>query len=283
VSAPWRTSSSSYLPGDSIVDGELVVLASGPDGEPGQDFNRLWGTVFGAAHDRLSLVVFDAPQLAGKHLVDRPWHERRSALEAALPAAGAAVSLIDVFDADQVVHNQLVTLGFKGSVLKRRDGRYLPGQRSRSWQKHKTRASTQAVVEVAIPDRASAVVERIGCRAPDDPERLTWATVWYSAHRMRLTRDPHTANRPRRHADVHAPHGRRRTARGTTNTPALTRRQACEPTRAAHRMVYVPFPSPAVSWRRSARGSSLERSHWERKAVPTVSAQHVRSHRRRPT
>ena len=181
------------LPDQSVVDGELVALACGPDGEPGQDFNRLWGTVFGGADDRLSLVVFDAPQLAGEQLADRPWHERRSALEAALPAAGAAVSLIDVFDADQVVHNQLVTLGFEGSVLKRRDGRYLPGQRSRSWRKHKTRASTPAVVEVAIADRASAVVERIGCRAADDPDRLTWAAVWHPAHRRRLTRDPHTA------------------------------------------------------------------------------------------
>ena len=110
-----------------------------------------------------------------------------------MPAAGPAVSLIDVFAADPIVHDQLVTLGFEGSVLKRRDGRYLPGQRSRSWQKHKTRASTPAVVEVAIADRASAIVERIGCRAADDPDRLTWAAVWHPAHRMRLTRDPHTA------------------------------------------------------------------------------------------
>ena len=55
----------------------------------------------------------------------RPWYERRSALAAALPASGAAVSLIDVFDADPVVHDRLVALGFEGSVLKRRDGRYL--------------------------------------------------------------------------------------------------------------------------------------------------------------
>jgi bifunctional non-homologous end joining protein LigD len=88
------------LPDGSVIDGELVALAPGPQGEPGQDFNRLWRTVFGAGDDQLSLVVFDAPVLAGEPLDARPWHERRSALEAALPRSGTAVSLIDVFDAD---------------------------------------------------------------------------------------------------------------------------------------------------------------------------------------
>jgi hypothetical protein len=75
-------------------------------------------------------------------------------------------------------------------VLKRRDGHYLAGQRSSSWRKHKTRARSAATVEVAIADRTSKIVERIGCRAADDPGRLTWAAVWHPAHRARLTRDP---------------------------------------------------------------------------------------------
>lgn len=112
------------LPDRSVVDGELVALASGPQGEPGQDFNRLWRTVFGGGDDELSLVVFDAPVLAGEALAARPWHERRSALAAALPSTASAVSLIDVFDADELVHERLLALGFEGSVLKRRDGRY---------------------------------------------------------------------------------------------------------------------------------------------------------------
>jgi hypothetical protein len=79
------------------------------------------------------------------------------------------------------------------SLIWRNPGRSLPGQRARSWRKHKTRAITPAVVEVAIADRASAVVERIGCRAADDPSRLTWAAVWHPAYRTRLTREPPTA------------------------------------------------------------------------------------------
>ena len=178
------------LPDRSIVDGELVALATGPGGEPGQDFNRLWGTVFGRGQDRLSLVVFDAPVLGGEQLAAAPWHERRDALEAAVPAAGAAVSLVDVFAADRGVHDDLVALGFEGSVLKRRDGRYLAGRRSPGWRKLKTRSSSAAVVEVAVADRGTGIVERVGCRVAHDPGRLTWATVWSPAHRGRLTRDP---------------------------------------------------------------------------------------------
>jgi bifunctional non-homologous end joining protein LigD len=178
------------LPDRSIIDGELVALARGPGGEPGQDFNRLARTIFGRARNDLWLVIFDAPELAGDQLAGRPWHERRSALEAALPASGATVSLIDVFDAEPTVHARLVALGFEGSVLKRRDGRYLPGRRSRAWRKLKTRSSTLAVVEVAAPDRCSGIVERVGCRAVDDPTRLTWAIVWNPVLRARLTGDP---------------------------------------------------------------------------------------------
>ena len=183
------------LPDRSIIDGELVALAPDSHGVPGQDFDRLSRTIFGRGEDRLWLVVFDAPQLDGEQLAPRPWHERRSALEAALPAAsaGASVSLIDVFDANPDVHARLLALGFEGSVLKRRDGRYLAGRRSRAWRKLKTSSSSAAVVEVAAVDRASGIVERVGCRVADAPDQLTWAIVWSPALRAQLTHDPRRA------------------------------------------------------------------------------------------
>jgi hypothetical protein len=101
--------------------------------------------------------------------------------------------LIDVFAADPGVHERLLALGFEGSVLKRRDGRYLPGTRSVSWRKLKTRAMSAATLEVAANDRVSGVVERVGCRAADDPDRLTWAVVWSAELRGRLTHDPRSA------------------------------------------------------------------------------------------
>jgi hypothetical protein len=36
------------LPDRSVIDGELVALARGRGGEPGQDFNRLLRTIFAA-------------------------------------------------------------------------------------------------------------------------------------------------------------------------------------------------------------------------------------------
>ena len=183
------------LPDGSVVDGELVALASDPHGAAGQDFDRLFRTIFGRGEDRLWLVVFDVPQLGGEQLAARPWHERRSALEATLPvaSAGASVSLIDVFDADPHVHARLLGLGFEGSVLKRRDARYLAGRRSRSWRKLKTNSISAAVVEVAVADRASGIIERVGCRVADAPGQLTWAIVWGHALRAQLTHDPASA------------------------------------------------------------------------------------------
>lgn len=180
------------LPDDSVLDGELVALAPGADGRPGQDFNQLSGAVFGRHPTPLCFVIFDAPHLAGEQLTARPWHERRAALEATVNLS-RAVSLIDVLAATPKVHEGLLQLGFEGSVLKRRDGTYRPGQRSSTWRKLKTRSTTTAVIEVAARDRTSGVVERIGCRAADDPHRMTWAVVWSAAHRRDLTDDPAAA------------------------------------------------------------------------------------------
>lgn len=180
------------LPDDSIVDGELVALVAGQDGRPGQDFTQLSAAVFGRRPTPLCFVIFDAPRLRGEQLAARPWHERRAALESAITPS-PTVSLIDVFDASPAVHTELLQLGFEGSVLKRRDSRYRAGQRSQTWRKLKTRSTTAAVIEVAARDRASGVVERIGCRTTVDPYRLTWAVVWSAAQRRELTRDPTAA------------------------------------------------------------------------------------------
>jgi ATP-dependent DNA ligase len=63
--------------------------------------------------------------------------------------------LIDVFDADRVVRDRLLALGFEGSVLKRRDGRYLPGRRSQSWRKLKTRSRASALDHRPAADAAA--------------------------------------------------------------------------------------------------------------------------------
>jgi bifunctional non-homologous end joining protein LigD len=205
------------LPHSTVVDGELVVLARAANGDVGQDFNKVGRTVFGRQSHALTFVVFDTLQVAGQDLTRRPWHERRSALEDLLAPGGQRVILTDVFAASESVHDDLVALGFEGSVLKRRDGRYRPGQRSSTWRKVKARSRCSAVIEAAARDRESGVVERVGCRAADDPQRLTWAVVWDPALRRELTRDVTVA--VGRHADLAYTH---RTVAGALREARLT-------------------------------------------------------------
>ncbi len=89
----------------------------------------------------------------------------------------------------QAVHAQFVDLGFEGSVLKRRDGRYWPRQRSSLWRKVKARSQCSSVLEVVSSDPCIDVVERVGCRVAGDPQRLTWAVVWDASLRRQLTRE----------------------------------------------------------------------------------------------
>lgn len=145
--------------------------------------------MFGRRKHALTFVVFDALRVAGERLADWPWHERRAAHEELLTPGGRHVRLTETFSADEGVHRELLRLGFEGSVLKRRDGRYRPGQRSSLWRKVKTRAQSSAIVAIVARDRSSGLVERVGCRVADDPRRLTWALVWDGVLRHELTRE----------------------------------------------------------------------------------------------
>ena len=113
--------------------------------------------------------------------------------EDALAQAGRHVSLVHTLPAEIAVHEQLLALGFEGSVLKRRDGRYRPGQRSSSWRKVKTRARTRARLELVHLDRDTKRAQRVACRAAHDPTRRTWAVVWGGELAAELSTDPAAA------------------------------------------------------------------------------------------
>ncbi|MDQ3607613.1 MAG: hypothetical protein M3459_01745 [Actinomycetota bacterium] len=57
-------------------------------------------------------------------------------------------------------------------MLKRRDGRYWPRQRSSLWRKVNARSQCSSVVEVVSSDPRSGGVERVGCRVPDQHRAL---------------------------------------------------------------------------------------------------------------
>ena len=119
----------SFLPNDTIVDGELVVLA-------------------------LHFYVFDLLAYEGRDLRKLPLGDRRVLLEDhALQNMRDPVRLSPVFEATP---KQLIAAakqaGLEGVVGKRADSRYESGERSGAWVKYKTNKGQELVVGGYKPD-----------------------------------------------------------------------------------------------------------------------------------
>ena len=133
----------------ALLDGEVVAFDSA--GRP--DFGRLQSRMHarrpGAALLRgtpVTLLLFDALHVDGTTLLDRPYDERRAALEA-LPLSGPSWQVPPAFPGDgEAVLQATLAQGMEGVVAKRRDSRYEPGRRSDCWVKVKNVKRTSAVV-----------------------------------------------------------------------------------------------------------------------------------------
>jgi ATP-dependent DNA ligase len=124
-------------PRRSVFDGELVALSS-QDGRAVQDFAVVCrATLQGgaAAAGKPHLVAFDLLELAGEDLRALPWVKRKQLLREAFPA-GDRLRLVQARPASRAAHDQLVSLGFEGSVLKRPGSTYRPGRQT-AWRKYK--------------------------------------------------------------------------------------------------------------------------------------------------
>jgi DNA ligase-1 len=129
-------------PAGSVFDGELVAIVE-RDGRPVQDFAAVArGTFAGdqAAAARLRFVAFDLLGLAGEDLRRQPWHERDHQMREAVPTNGR-ISPIRSMPASLRTHEEIVALGFEGTLLKRPRSPYRPGRNS-AWVKHKARLTT---------------------------------------------------------------------------------------------------------------------------------------------
>lgn len=123
-----------------VLDGEIVALDE--QGRP--QFSRLQER----AKSRsivVHLMLFDALEIDGESLLDRPYQERREALETLV----TETRLIHVppqltGTVDEALQTSR-SLQLEGIVAKRTDGKYLPGARSASWMKVK-HVRTQDVV-----------------------------------------------------------------------------------------------------------------------------------------
>lgn len=134
----------------ALLDGEIVVL----DAQGRPDFQRLqqrMGVQGAAARHRaatepVTYMIFDLLYLDGMLQTDRPYRERRAALERLkldgpawrTPAyrVGDAVAFLDAAR----------RAGLEGIMAKRLDGIYRPGKRSREWLKIKSQGRQEFVI-----------------------------------------------------------------------------------------------------------------------------------------
>lgn len=138
-----------------VLDGEIVALDA--RGRPAR-FQQLQGRLHAKdpktlaanmAATAAALLAFDALQVGRRALVERPWHERRAALEALLASVDATgpLRLGDVVrgtgdEALATARRQ----GWEGVIAKRRDAVYRPGRRSPDWQKLKIEHRQELVI-----------------------------------------------------------------------------------------------------------------------------------------
>lgn len=139
---PSIVASFSFLPGDTIVDGELVVL----DHQGRPSFSDLQNSRF--TPEQLYFYAFDLLACKGRDLRKLTLVERREVLESyALRGMRDPIRLSTIFDTSP---NKLVAAakqaGLEGVIGKRADSRYESGERSGAWIKYKTNQGQELVI-----------------------------------------------------------------------------------------------------------------------------------------
>jgi bifunctional non-homologous end joining protein LigD len=116
-----------------VLDGELVADA----GKAG-DFYRLGPNLRASSRRDITFVAFDLLVLDDDNLCDRPYRDRRRALEA-LDLVGPGLCTICALDGSpRDLLDACAELDVEGVVAKRVDSPYRPGIRSGDWLKLKT-------------------------------------------------------------------------------------------------------------------------------------------------
>jgi bifunctional non-homologous end joining protein LigD len=139
---PTITRAFSFLPDDTMVDGELVVLDE--QGRP--SFSSLQKSRFSPA--ALHFYVFDVLAYQGRDLRKLPLVQRRELLEGSvLKGMRDPIRLSAVFNASP---KRLIAAakktGLEGVIGKRADSRYESGERSGAWVKYKTNKGQELVI-----------------------------------------------------------------------------------------------------------------------------------------
>lgn len=133
------------LPDETVIDGELVALAS--DGRP--NFNLLQN--YRSAESHIIYYAFDVMTFKGRDLTQLPLSERREVLDSILPTN----EHVGISIAVQKTAQEMITLvreqGIEGIVAKRTDSIYQPGKRTGSWSKHRISLGQEFVIGGYVP------------------------------------------------------------------------------------------------------------------------------------
>jgi len=167
------------LPGDGILDGEMVVL----DEEGRPDFQRVLTRELTSSRDAALLkarqhpvvyIAFDLLYRDGVPLFDRPLVERRRLLSKLLhEPPSPIVESTYVKGRGRALFQEAENRGLEGIVAKRLESRYLCGERSNDWLKIKVRHRTDAIVVGTVRERRTHRVKSLVLGAYED-HRLVW-------------------------------------------------------------------------------------------------------------
>ncbi len=134
------------IPGGVVVDGEIVAFDS--EGRPSFSLIQRRTGFGGAGTDArvsVNFVVFDLLYRNGESLVDRPYEDRRAALDD-MEIPSPVVSASPTRGSGKALFDAVKERGVEGIVGKRSGSRYLSGKRSPDWRKVSVRRQMRAVV-----------------------------------------------------------------------------------------------------------------------------------------
>ncbi len=166
------------LPGDGILDGEVVVLDQ--DGRP--DFQRVLvreqtrtrdAALVKASRHPVVYMAFDLLYRNGEPLIDRPLIERKKLLtELLVSPPSPIVESTYVLSQGKALFREAEARGLEGVVAKAISSRYV-GERSNDWLKLKVRRRTDAVLIGIVRERGTRRVKSLVLGAYDG-EELVW-------------------------------------------------------------------------------------------------------------
>jgi bifunctional non-homologous end joining protein LigD len=164
----------------AVIDGELVVVDATGRADPDALTSRLHGETGPA----VSYLVFDLLVLDGRSLLGEPLTRRRQALRRTLTPGDMVVAVPAIVGEGRALHAAVQAQGIAATVARVRASPYLPGVRSRLWQRiaavptdprtgRALRASGQATLGLETPpplDAGSSPVLAVIRRLPLDED-----------------------------------------------------------------------------------------------------------------